>query len=395
MTAALAGIRVVEAATLFAAPTAGMLLGDHGADVIKVEHPVRPDPARHHGAIQNGVGLTTKVLGRNKRQITIDLSHPDGQVVFRRLCATADVVIENFRPGTFERWDLGYDRLTSDNRGLVMARVTGFGQHGPYARRPGFGTIAEAMSGFAAMTGSPDGPPTLPPFGLADGIAGLATAFAVLTALQARSSTGRGQVVDVAIIEPIMMLLGAQITAFDQLGVIPARHGNRSVNNAPRNLYLTADDEWVAISTSSQNIAERVMRLVGRPELVDEGWFATAAGRVEHAELLDQVVAEWVASRSRDDVLSAFEDAGAAAGPVYNISDIAHDEHLARRGTFVTIDDDDLGSIRMQAPPFRLSDTGANVRFAGAAPGTHTDEVLTELGFGRAEIADLRRRGTI
>ncbi len=205
--APLAGLRVLDLATLFAGPLAATMLGDFGAEVIKVEHPERPDPSRGHGPSKDGVGLWWKVLGRNKRAITLDLSKPAGRTTLLRLAATADVVIENFRPGTLEKWDLGWEELSAVNPGLVLTRVTGFGQFGPYARRPGFGTLAEAMSGFAAMTGEPDAPPTLPPFGLADSIAALATAYAVMTALAARDRTGEGQVVDMAIIEPILTVL--------------------------------------------------------------------------------------------------------------------------------------------------------------------------------------------
>ncbi|MBO0878264.1 MAG: CoA transferase, partial [Pseudonocardia sp.] len=289
---ALDGLRVLDVATLFAGPLAATMLADHGADVIKIEHP-RGDPARTHGASRDGVGLWWKMLARNKKAITLYLGSPAGQELFRKMVADADVVIENFRPGTLERWGLGYDMLSEINPGLVLARVTGFGQTGPYASRPGFGTLAEAMSGFAAITGEPDGPPTLPPFGLADGIAALTTAFGVMTALRARERTGRGQVLDMAIIEPILTVLGGQVTTYDQLGELQARTGNRSANNAPRNTYRCADGSWVAVSTSAQSIAERVMRLVGRPDLVDEPWFATGGGRAEHADELDAAVSGW------------------------------------------------------------------------------------------------------
>src|SRR6185369_9304998 len=227
MTGPLDGVRVVETATLFAGPLAAAFLGDYGADVIKVEHPGRPDPSRGHGPSKDGIGLWWKVLGRNKRAMTLDLSVPAGADVLRRLLADADVLVENFRPGTLERWGLDPERLLEANPRLVVARVSGFGQAGPYARRPGFGTLAEAMSGFAAATGEPDGPPTLPPFGLADSIAALATAFAVSMALAARGPFGGGQVIDVAIIEPIMAMLGPQITWYDQLGYLQPRLGNR------------------------------------------------------------------------------------------------------------------------------------------------------------------------
>jgi formyl-CoA transferase len=215
----LAGLRVIDAATLFAGPLAATQLADFGAEVIKVEHP-RGDPVRYHGYRKDGVPLWWKMISRNKRAVTLDLGRPEGQDIFRRMAAQADVVIENFRPGTLEKWGLGPDRLQGENPRLVIARVTGFGQVGPYRRRPGFGTLAEAMSGFAAMTGEPDGPPTLPPFGLADGIAALATTTAIMFALHARHQSGRGQVIDMAILEPILTVLGPQPTWFDQLGIV-------------------------------------------------------------------------------------------------------------------------------------------------------------------------------
>ena len=244
---ALAGLRVLDVSTLFAGPMAATMLGDFGADVVKVEHP-RGDPVRTHGASKDGVGLWGKVVGRNKRGITLNLSDAAGQEVFRRLAAGADVVIENFRPGTLERWGLGYEELSRDNPGLVLVRVTGFGQFGPYSSRPGFGTLAEAMSGFAAITGEPDGPPTLPPFGLADGISALTAAYATLAALRARDATGRGQVVDLAISEPILTVVGPQPTVYDATGQVQQRTGNRSANNAPRNTYRTRDGRWVAVA---------------------------------------------------------------------------------------------------------------------------------------------------
>jgi formyl-CoA transferase len=284
----LEGVKVIDAATLFAGPLAATILGDFGAGVLKVEHP-KGDPSRSHGYAKDGIGLWWKMLGRNKRAVTLSMSTTEGAEIFKKLVRDADVVIESFRPGTLERWGLSYEELSRENPGLVLARVTGFGQFGPYSNRPGFGTIAESMSGFAHVTGQPGGPPTLPPFGLADGIAALATACAVLMALRARDATGKGQVVDLAIIEPIFTVLGPQPIAYDQLGVIQERTGNRSNNNAPRNTYQTKDGKWVAISTSAQSIAERVMRLVGRPELIDEPWFATGTRRAEHADLLDKI----------------------------------------------------------------------------------------------------------
>lgn len=391
---ALEGLRVLDAATLFAGPLAATMLGDHGAEVIKVEHP-KGDPARTHGARKNGVGLWWKMLARNKKAITLYLGSPDGQRIFRRLAADADVVIENFRPGTLERWGLGYEELSAINPRLVLARVTGFGQYGPYASRPGFGTLAEAMSGFAAITGEPDGPPTLPPFGLADGIAALTTAFGIMTALRAREATGRGQVLDLAIIEPMLTVLGPQITAYDQLGTLQARAGNRSTNNAPRNTYRCADGTWVAVSTSAQSIAERVMKLVGRPELVDEPWFSSGASRAEHADELDEAVGSWIARRSRDEVTAAFEEAQAAVAPIYTAADVLADPQFAALGSVVTADDPELGPVRMQNVPFRLSDTPGSVRSTGPRLGEHTAEILARYGVDERELARLRDSGTL
>ena len=391
----LEGIRVVEAATLFAAPLAGMFLGDFGAEVIKLEHPRRPDPARGHGPSKDGVGLWFKTLARNKRLITLDLSRPEGADVLLRLAATADVVLENFRPGTLERWGLGWDELSVINPRLVLARVSGFGQTGPYASRPGFGTLAEAMSGFAALNGEPDDPPLLPPLALADGVAGLATAFAILVALRAREETGRGQIVDTSLVEPLMTLLGPQVTAFDLLGELQPRTGNRSSHNAPRNVYRTADGSWVAVSASATSIAERVLRLVGRPELVDEPWFRTGAGRAARVEEIDAAVASWVASRRLNEVLEAFEAAEGAIAPVYDARGILADPQLAAIGAIAAVDDDELGTIRMTNVASRLSETPGRIERAGGPPGRDTDSVLAELGFDQAQVERFRAEGVV
>ncbi|MFC7893963.1 CaiB/BaiF CoA transferase family protein [Streptomyces sp. NPDC057381] len=391
----LSGLRVLDLATLFAGPLAATMLGDFGAEVIKVEHPSRPDPSRGHGPSKDGVGLWWKVLGRNKRTITLDLSKPAGRTTLLRLAATADVVVENFRPGTLEKWDLGWDELSAVNPRLILTRVTGFGQFGPYARRPGFGTLAEAMSGFAAMTGEPDAPPTLPPFGLADSIAALATAYAVMTALAARDRTGEGQVVDMAIIEPILTVLGPQPTWYDQLGHVQPRTGNRSQNNAPRNTYRTADGTWVAVSTSAQSVAERVMRLVGRPELIDEPWFGSGADRARHADVLDAAVGDWIARHGRADVLAAFEKAEAAVAPVQDVRDVMADPQYQALDTVTTVDDPELGPLRMQNVLFRLSATPGAIRWAGRPHGADTEEVLTGLGLTPADVKELREEGVV
>jgi len=392
---ALAGLKVIDTATLFAGPLAATFLADYGADVITIEHPKGGDPSRHHGHAKDGVGLWWKLLGRNKRAITLYLGSPEGQELFLKLVADADVVIENFRPGTLERWGLGYDRLSEVNPRLVLARVTGFGQFGPMARRPGFGTLAESMSGFAHASGQPDGPPMLPPFALADGIAALATAFAVMTALRARDVTGRGQVIDLAIIEPILTVLGPQPLVYDQLGIVPGRTGNRSVNNAPRNAYQTQEGRWVAISTSTQSTAERTMRLVGRPEFIEEPWFASGRTRAEHADELDAAVADWIAHHTMEEVVEAFEAAEAAVAPIYDVADVMNDEQYRALGTITQIDDSELGPIRMQNVLFRLSETPGQIKWAGPPLGAHNDEVFLALGLSREEMAGLRDKGVI
>jgi crotonobetainyl-CoA:carnitine CoA-transferase CaiB-like acyl-CoA transferase len=390
----LAGIRVLDVSTVYAAPISAMMLGDFGADVIKIEHP-RGDPARTHGWNREGHGLWWKVISRNKRTMTLDFGKTDGQAILRRLVAQADVLVENFRPGVMEKWGLGPDRLLEVNPRLVMLRVTGFGQEGPYSQRRAFGTLAEAMSGFAHQTGQEDGPPTLPPFGLADGVAGLAGAFAVITALYHRDARGGvGQVIDLSLLEPLLGILGPGPSVFDQLGVIAGRHGNRSPNNAPRNAYLTRDGRWVAISASATAVAERVMRLVGRGDLTEKPWFASAGERSRRSELLDGAVSTWIAARELDEVVQAFEDAGAALAPIYDIEQLMNDPQVRFRDTITTVDDEDLGSLQMQNLMVRLTGTPGEIRFPGRRLGQDNDVLYRELlDIDGDQLEQLRNEG--
>ncbi|WP_446046760.1 CaiB/BaiF CoA transferase family protein [Streptomyces olivaceus] len=374
LAAPLAGLTVIDASTLFAGPFAARLLGDFGAEIIKVEQP-SGDPLRRFGPAHDDVPLLWKVLSRNKKSVVLDLHEPGDAERFRRLAAGADALVENFRPGTLERWGLGPEVLAEVNPRLVLARVTAFGQDGPYARRPGFGTLAEAMSGLAAMSGEPDGPPALPAFPLGDAVAGLHAALAVLIALRARDVVGTGQIADVAIAETLISTLGAQLTVFEHLGLKPERIGNRSHNSAPRDVYRCADDRWVAVSAPAGPVAERVVRLVGRPDLGAEPWFATGTGRAEHRELIDDAVRPWIAARRRDEVVAAFEAAQAAVAPVYEVDDVLADPQFRARGLTVDVPDAELGSVRMPGVPFRLSATPGRIDWAGPPIGAHTDDV--------------------
>ncbi len=391
----LEGLRVLDVSTILAGPLACQILGDFGADVVKIEHPVVGDSMRGHGASKDGVALWWKEISRNKRTIGLSLSAPEGAALFRRLAATADVIVENFRPGTLERWGVGPRELHADNPGLVIVRLTGFGQTGPYSARPGFGTLAEAMSGFAFMTGDADGPPTLPSFGLADSICGIAASSATMMALRHRDATGEGQVVDLSILEPIMAAVGPAPTVFQQLGVVSQRHGNRSTNNAPRNLYRARDGRWVAVSSSAQSIADRLLTLVGHPEVLDEPWFSSGRGRYDHVELLDRYVGDWVAERDRDEVIEAFTAAGAAVAGVYDAEDLVNDPHVRETEMLTEVHDDELGPVLMHNVMWRMSLTPGEIRFTGRARGADTDEVLTDLGCTAEELAELRENGVV
>ena len=398
---ALNGVRVLDTATLFAGPMAATMLADFGAEVIKIEHPIKGDPSRLHGHSKDGVPLWWTMLGRNKKTLALDLGQSKGSEVFKELIVKSDVLIENFRPGTLERWGIGPDVLLAINPKLIIARVTGFGQFGPYSGRAGFGTLAESMSGFAAMTGEVDGPPTLPPFGLADGIAALATSQAVLMALAAQKnplseSFGKGQVIDLAIIEPILAILGPQPTVYDQLGIVQPRSGNRSVNNSPRNTYKTRDGKWVAISTSAQSIAERVMHLVGHPEVISEPWFASGGERAKHADLLDGYVSNWIAQRDTAEVIRAFEEADAAVAQIYDIRDVMRDEQFKALDSITTVEDPTLGPLRMQNVLYRMSQTPGEVKWTGRKKGQDTHEVLADtLNLSEERISQLEKLGII
>ncbi|MEE2060980.1 CaiB/BaiF CoA transferase family protein [Rhodococcus artemisiae] len=391
------GIRVLDLATLAAGPLAATYLGEFGADVIKVEQPQGGDPIRGWGVQKDGIGLVWKSIGRNKRSVTIDLRTDDGQELVRRLAAECDVVVANTRPHTLTRWGLDYDALRRINPKIVMLHVTGFGLTGPKSSRPGFGTLGEAMSGFAHTTGESDGPPTLPSFMLADGVASLNAAYSIMMALYHRDVHGAdGQLIDVNLVDPLARLLEQSLLAYDQTGEIAQRTGNRWGISAPRNTYRTKDDKWLAMSASSPSIALRVFKAIGRHDLVDDPDFSDAQRRLKRLDEVDELVAEWVTQHTLDDAMAVFEAGEIAAAPVYDVSQLVEDEQMIAREVFVRVEDPDLESMLVQAPVPRFSGNAGIVDNLGPALGAHTAEVLTEvLGLTDAQIADLCDRHII
>ena len=393
----LEGLKIVECATLFAGPLVGTLLGDYGADVIKVEHP-DGDGMRTMSTTEDGHSVWWAFVNRNKRCATLRLSSPEGAALFREMLKDADVLIENFRPGTLERWGLGPEVLHEFNPGLVILRVTGFGQTGPYSGLPGYGTLAEAISGFAYINGWPDKPPALPPFALADSIAALTGTFAVMFALRWRdqgAGAGQGQVIDLSIYEPLFWVAGPQASMFAHLGVVPIRTGNRAPHTAPRNIYRTNDDHWIALSASTPNVAQRVMHIIGHPEILEEPWYASHTGRAAHSDQLDALIGDWIGARTRREVLDAFAEGHGAVAPVYSIEDIVMDPHYAARETIVTVHDPEMGEVKMQNLIVRLDASPGEVRHVGASLGAHNAEVYAGIGVDAERLAELREAGVI
>jgi crotonobetainyl-CoA:carnitine CoA-transferase CaiB-like acyl-CoA transferase len=372
----LGDLRVIDMSTVLAGPGCARYLADFGADVVKVERPGSGDSVREMGWRHpvDDVTLFWKMVGRGKRTIVLDLKSPDGVAAMRRLCATADVLIENLRPGKLEALGLVPDDLIAANPKLVITRITGFGQDGPYASRPGFATLAEAMSGFAAINGEPGGAPLLPPIALTDEVTAIVGAFATMVAVH----SGVGQVVDVNLLESLFQLMGPLPAAFALLGYEQPRLGSGIPYSVPRSTYRTADDRWVAVSTSAESVARRVLDLVG---VGDDERFHTFAGRVTHRDELDVVLGDWIAARPLDEVLTAFEQAHAAAAAVLTMADLAVDPHMVERSAVVDVD-----GTPMQGLIARLSKTPGRIRWAGRPLGADTDEVLAELA--EAELAE-------
>jgi len=393
----LSGLRVIEAATLAAGPLVGTALGEFGAEVIKVEQPAAGDPMRTWGECRDGIGLVWKSVSRNKRCVTLDLGRPEGQDLFHRLLEISDVLVVGNRPSALVRWGIDYPSVHDRHPRMVMLHVSGYGGGGPKSDRPGYGTLAEAMSGFAHLTGQPDGPPTLPPFMLADGVASLAATYAVMMALYHRDvHGGSGQLIDVNLIEPLARLIESATLSFDQLGVIPGRVGNRLAASAPRNAYRTADGKWLAMSSASPNIAMRVYRAVDRPDLAENPDYVDPVRRRERAVEVDELVARWVGMRTLAEAMAVFEAADVAAAPIYDAEQLLADEHLRARGSFVAIDDPDLGPMTVHAPVAVLSETPGRIEHLGRALGADNDAVFVDLlGVEPERLAALRSAGII
>lgn len=391
------GLRVIEAATLAAGPMAGTNLAEFGAEVIKVEAPGSGDPMRTWGERKDGIAIMWKSVSRNKKCVTLDLRQSAGQDLFHQLLEVSDVLIVGNRPSALQRWHIDYESVHARHPRVVMLHITGYGGGGPKSDRPGYGTLAEAMSGFAHLTGQPDGPPTLPPFMLADGVAAQAGTWAVMMALYHRDVHGAGgQLIDMNLIEPLARLLEAATLAYDQLGTVPGRAGNRLDASAPRNAYRTADGKWLAMSSASPTIAMRVYRAIGRPELADDPDYVDPVRRQARALEVDELVEKWVCERTLDEAMAVFQAADVAAAPIYDAQQLRADEHLRARGSFVTLDDPDFGVMTVQAPAAVMSETPGSVEHLGRALGADNEAVYSGLlDLSAARLAELQAAGVI
>jgi crotonobetainyl-CoA:carnitine CoA-transferase CaiB-like acyl-CoA transferase len=389
-TGPLDGIRVLDLTRLVAGNMLSLQLADFGADVIKVEPP-SGDPLRDWR--DGGYELHWKTYARNKRSIVLNLRHADAKAALLRLTATADVFMENFRPGTLEKMDLGPAVLLKANPAVIVVRVSGFGQTGPYAPLPGFGTLVEAMSGFAARTGFPDREPVLPPLALADMIAGLYGAFAVMTALRARERSGRGQIIDLSLLEAMFSVLGPEAAIYRQTGVIKDRAGSGSHTSAPRNVYRCLDGGYVALSGSTEAMARRIFGVIGRADMIADARFSSNAARVRHRALVDEAVGGWFAARARNEALGMMREAGVTVGPVYTIADAITDAHFHDRRIVVDVEDAELGAVPMHNILPRLSQSPGRWRRPAPRLGEHTVAILAEAGFDREAIAHLKQEG--
>jgi crotonobetainyl-CoA:carnitine CoA-transferase CaiB-like acyl-CoA transferase len=393
----LQGLKIVDISTVVAGPFAAGLLGDYGAEVVKVEMPGAGDSLRALAPHKDGAPLWWKVTNRNKKGITLDLRQAEGRALFGRLIAGADVLVENFRPGTLDRWGITRTWLQAIRPGLTILRVSGFGQDGPYRDRPGFARIFEAMSGLTQICGEEDGRPLHLGYPIADAVAGLFGALGVLAALHdlARHPERRGQEIDCSATEAMLRTLEFLAIEYDQLGVVRTRSGNRSQYAAPGNVYCTRDGKWASIAASTQSIFIRLCRALSLEDLLEDERFTTNPARVKNFRALDDVIGAAIARLSLDELRQTFAEHEVGFSPIYDIADVFDDPQLAARGAIVRVPDAELGAVRMQGVVPRFSETPGRVHHAGPTIGQHNDEVYGALGLSAAEIAGLRARKVI
>lgn len=387
------GLRVIDCSGMIAGGFATTQLADFGADVVFVEHPEYRDPLREWTPFDDGRSLWWKSIGRNKRCISLDLSSDEGKALLEDLVADADLFFENFRPGTMERWDVGPEALQGVNPGLIYVRISGYGQTGPKSERPGYGTVAEGLSGWAHANGFPDREPLLPPISLADLTAAMfavqASLFAVFERDLGRGGSGDGQVIDVSLYEPLFRLFLSDVEAYDRLGQVRQRIGNRHANASPRGVYRTADG-YLTLSASSQAIFENVAHAIGRADLIEDPRFETNGDRVENAEALDAIIEEWTSERPTDEAIETMSAADAIVGPVYDMKDIFADEQYDARDDLIQVTDEDLGQVATMNVVPKFSETPGGVEFLGPRHGEHNEEVyLEEVGLDRSEFQQL------
>jgi formyl-CoA transferase len=393
----LADLLVIEMGTLIAAPFCGQILGDFGAQVIKIEDPRQGDPMRQWGrTLPKGLSPWWPVIGRNKKSLGLDLRTPEGQDIARTLIARADVVVENFRPGMLEKWGLGYEALSALNPRLVMARVSGFGQTGPYAQRPGYGLIGEAMGGLRHVTGEPDRPPARVGISIGDSVAAMHAAMGILMALRARDRTGRGQLIDTALYESVLAVMENLVTEYDLTGYVRERSGSILPGIAPSNAYPCAGDELIVIGGNGDTVFARLCEAMGQPGLASDPRFADHASRGTNQAELDDLIADWTRARRAEEVLAVLDSKGVPSSRIFRAPDMLQDPQYVAREAIVEIEHPVLGSLRMQNAFPKLSETPGGVRWPGPALGEHTEEVLCGLaGLSGERLAELRAKGIV
>jgi formyl-CoA transferase len=390
----LSDLKVVELGTLIAGPYCARLLAEFGAEVIKIETPGEGDPLRKWRKLHEGNSLWWYAQSRNKKSVAVNLRDPDGQAIVRNLAKDADIVVENFRPGTMEKWGLGYDALSRDNPGLVMVRISGFGQTGPYKDRPGFGAIGESMGGMRYITGYPDRAPVRVGISIGDSLAAMFGVIGALTAIHQRAVSGQGQVVDVALYEAVFAMMESMLPEFGMGGFVRERSGASLPGIVPSNTYPCRDGKYVVIGANADSIFKRMMRAIGRPDLADDPGLANNDGRVKRTEELDRVIGEWTSQNDLDQVLAVLERAEVPSGRIYSIADIVADMHYQARGM---VERHKLGTGEVLLPGIvpKLSRTPGATGWIGPTLGEHTGEVLASLGYSEGEIEMLKKRGVV